>query len=360
MPKRLPILAVLALILTACSPGASDQTTTTQAVAEATTTTSEAPSGLPDAVLLNYTLESGTTLSYEVSLNQHLEMSAVGDPSVMGDDELPGEAVIDLEGTAVFTYTIADGPEPGTYEITIQGEFEDLSVTGTVDGEPVDEAPDFAGVEPVNVTVIVDEQGNLIAGDEGIEDPFGALFGDLGGANAPGLDPGQFFGPSFSEGDVGVGDTWSEELETPLFGDEPVITSLTSTITATDQVDGVDVFVIETSTSTTLIEIDLGEFFRGMFTAFIPEDGDDEELAEFEAVMGQLQFLISINGTKSDTTTWFDPEAGVVRKSETDGSTTIAVSINIPDETTGDLVGFDMEMSISQQIFQRLLDGPTA
>jgi hypothetical protein len=370
MPKRLLLLLLLllavALVVAACSPSVSDETTTTSTASveePTTTTTTEPSSALPDTALLSYALESGATFSYEMKLNQHLELSASGDPSLMGDDELPGEAVIDLEGTAVFTYTVSDGPEPGTYEINVVGAFEDLAVTGTADGEPVGEVPDFAGVEPVDVTVIVDEQGNPIVIDGGPEDPLGGLFGDfndLGGAGSTGLDPGQFFGPPFPGDEVGVGDSWTDEIETALFGDEPVVTRVTSTITAADEVDGVDVFVIETSTSTSLIEVDLGEFFLGLLGAFIPEDATAEELSEFDAMMAQLQFLISIDDTEADTTTWFDPVAGVVHRSETDGTTAIAMSINIPDETTGELVGFEMDMAISQQISLRLVDGPAA
>ena len=281
----------------------------------------------------------------------------------MGDEELPGEAVIDLEGTAVFTYTVADGTEPGTYEISIRGEFEKLNVTGTIDGVSVDEAPDFAGVEPVDVTVIVDEQGNLIVDGLEIGDPFGSLFGDIGNfgsPNASGLDLGQFFGPAFSSDEVGFGDSWSEEIETAGFGESPVVTSVTSTITATDEVDGADVFVIETSTTTTPIELDLGEFFAGMFGAFISDAAGDEGSAELEALMEQLKFVITVDGSKSDSTTWFDPEAGVVRQWLTDAGTHLVISINIPDEVTGELVGFEMEMSISQQISYRLLDRRTA
>ena len=344
-------MAALALISAACSPTASEQTTTV------------ASSQLSEAVLLSYSLDIGTTFSYEVELNQHLEMSASGDASAMGDEEFPGEAVIDLEGTAVFTYTVAEGTEPGTYEISIQGEFEKLNVTGTVDGESVDEAPDFAGVEPVDVTIIVDDQGNSIVDGLDISDPLGSVFGDLGNFGSPsatGLDPGRFFGPAFSSDEVSVGDSWSEEIEIPGFGADPIVTNVNSRITGTDEVDGVDVFVIDTSTATSPIEMDLGEFFAGMFGAFIPDTTGEEGLPALEVLIEQLEFVINIDASRSDSTAWFDPEAGVVRKWVTDASTNLVISINIPGEVPGELIGFDMEMSISQQISYRLLDRPSA
>ena len=359
MSKRLIRLVVHALLFAACSPSAAEQTTTLPAGDIATTTTI-AVAQLLDASVLSYSLETGTTFSYEVELNQHLEMSASGDASALGDEEFPEEAVIDIEGTAVFTYTVVAGTEPGTYEINIQGAFEKLEVTGTIDGEAVDEVPDFATLDPVDVTVMVDDQGNLIVDGMDIGDPFGSVFGDLGNfgsASALGVDPGQFFGPAFSGEEVGVGDSWSEEIEAEGFGGDPIVTNVTSTITAADQVNGADVFVIETTTTTSLIELDLGEFFVGLFGAFSLDGEGGDELA---VLMEQLKFVITIDAGRSDSTTWFDPEVGLVRKFLTDAETNLAVGINIPDEATGELVGFDMEMSISQQISYRLLDSPSA
>ena len=344
-------LAALAVASAACSPATPLQPSTVVA---------SQPS---EAVLLSYSLEPGFTFSYEVELNQHLEMSASGDASAMGDEEFPGQAVIDLEGSAVFTYTVVAGTEPGTYEINIQGAFEKLEVTGTIDGESVDEVPDFATLDPVDVTVVVDDRGNLIVEGLDIDNPFGSLFGDLGGlgsANAPGLDPGQFFGPAFSTDEVRVGDSWSEEIETEGFGGKPIVTNVRSTITAADQVAGSDVFVIETTTTTSLIELDLSEFFLGMLGSFIPNQAGDGGSAEIDALMEHLKFVITIDGSRSESTVWFDPGAGVVRKFLTDAGSNLMMSVNIPDEVTGELVGFDMELSISQQISYRLLDSPSA
>ena len=174
MKRLLSLVAVLAFALAACGE----------------------PS--PDAMQLSYTLTSGDEFQYEVALDQHIEMTASGDTAMLAGEDVPGDASVDVVGTATFTHAISDGPEPGTHEVHITGEFTDVSVTGTVDGEPVDSSdiPDFAAMEPIDVTVVVDEQGNIIHEGGDSEDPLGGMLGGLGalggGANpAPGLDPGR-------------------------------------------------------------------------------------------------------------------------------------------------------------------------
>ena len=360
MKRHLSFLAVLALALAACGTSGD---TTNAGPEEANTTTAPAL----EAVLLSYSLSSGDEFRYEVALDQHIDLTASGNPSLMGEEDVPGEASVDLAGTATFTHVVSDGPEPGTYEVHITGEFGGVDVTGTVDGQPVEseEAPDFAALDPIDVTVIVDEQGNLIQeGLAGAEDPLAGIFGDLGplggGGPAPGLDPGQFIGPAFSDEEVAVGDTWSDEVETPGLGADPIVTSITSTVTGIEELDGIEVYVIESNSTTSLVEFDLAEFLAGMFGAFAPDEASPEETAEFEAMLDQLQFLVSVEGTTADSRTWFDAEAGVARQSEMTSATNISMDMNIPDEETGEMVGFVMDMSLDQDITYRLISGPTA
>lgn len=366
MTRRIVLIGVVALLIAACGPATGEDTTTTSpptTEANQPVETTDAPEVETDGILLAYSLEAGTTYEYEVDFNQHLEMTATGDPSALDGEELPGEAVIDMAGTTTFMHTVSDGPEPGTYEIHITGEFGDFTVSGTVDGETInEEVPEFAEMEPIDVTVVVDDQGNLIHEGEVLGDPFGAAFGDLGslGNGAPGLDPGQFIGPPFSDQEVALGDTWSDQIEFPGMGEDPITTTIESTITGTDQVDGVEVFVIETSTATSPIELDLGEFFMGLFGAFIPEDATDEELAEFEAAMGELRFVISIDDTASNSTTYFDADAGIARRYNLSSGANIGMDLAMPDETTGELVSFEMNMAMEQEIQYRLISGPVA
>ena len=70
-----------------------------------------------EAVLLSYTLSEGDEFSYEVGLDQHIEMTATGESSFMGE-EVPGNASVDVAGIATFTHAVSAGPEPGTYDVT--------------------------------------------------------------------------------------------------------------------------------------------------------------------------------------------------------------------------------------------------
>lgn len=356
------LVAVLALVITACGATTSDTT----AAPDEDTTTSLAVDA-PDATLLSYSLASGDTFVYEVEINQNIVLTSDGEGAgFTGEtDEMPGEANVDLVTTGTYEFVVADGPEPGTYEVTITGELGDVSATGTVDGEPLaeEDIPSFAEMEPVSMTVIVDEQGNVIPDDPSGEDPFEGLFGgmgDLGTGAVPGAQLGQFFGPPFSEDEVTVGDTWSTSFDTPGLTEEPITTSVTSTVTGTDEIGGNDVLVIETSTLVGAFDFDFGDFLIGMFAGFMPDDLSEEEQAEMDALMEEFRFLMSFDETQSDSTTYFDPAAGLTRQFDVSSTSGIGMDVNFPDEETGELAAFAMKVSISQSVSHRLLEGPAA
>jgi hypothetical protein len=189
---------------------------------------------------------------------------------------------------------------------------------------------------------------------------FGGM-GGLGGSHpAPGLDPGQFIGPPLSDEEVAVGDTWTEEIETPGLDDEPVVTSITSTVTGVEDLEGTEVLVIESNATTSLIEIDLAELFTGMFGAMATEGATPEETAEFEAMMEQMRFLMTVDDTTADSRTWFDASAGVAKQSETTSGTSISMDLNVPDDQTGQMAGFIMDMTLDQDVTYRLISGPEA
>jgi hypothetical protein len=364
MSKRvLGLLAVLALVVAACGGGTASSTTAAPAPEQTSTT----PPPAAEAVLLSYTLTAGDEFHYEVAIDQHIEMSAEGDAAVMGEEEMPGSASIDLSGTGNFTQVVSAGPSEGTYEVHLTGEFSDVSVTGTVDGEPVDssEVPEFAAIEPIDVTFVVDEQGKVVGDGADADDSMAGMLGGLGalgeGGAVPGLDFGQFIGIPLSDQEVTVGDTWTEEVEIPgMMAEEPIVTTITSEVTGVDEVAGAEVFVIATETATSPIEFDMAEFFAGMFGAFTPQDATEEEVAEMEAMLAELRFLISIEGSISESTTLFDPEAGLARQVDTTGATDISMDMNVPDEETKDMVGFVMNMNLDQVVSFKLTSGPTA
>ena len=368
--RTLSLLTILALVVAACGGGTSEETTTTAddqattTLLEETTTTASVEG--PEAQLLTYTLEPGSSYQYEVSLDQQIDLKTDGDPVAMGDEGLPGDASVSIVGTTVFTHTIADGPEPGTYEITISGDFSDLEISGTVDGESInEEVPEFAEMEPVERTIVVDESGRPV-GDE--FDEMGGLFGGemggLGGLDSFGDLGGSGFeyshvGPQFPDEPVTVGDSWTDSFEVPMdiFGTgdaEPITSEIVSTVTDTDTIDGVEVLVIETTSTTSAIEFDLADFLIGFMMAFIPEgeeaDVDLNELAE------EIRFLFSIDESLDEVTTWFDADAGFARRADYTGGTRLVMDINMPDEETGEMVGIVVDMNVQQDVGYRLIE----
>ncbi|MEE8375870.1 MAG: hypothetical protein V3S26_06085, partial [Acidimicrobiia bacterium] len=107
-------------------------------------------------------------------------------------------------------------------------------------------------------------------------------------------------------------------------------------------------------------EFDLAEFLIGFFQAFIPGDATDEGKAEIDAIAEELRFLFVIDETVSNMTTWFDAEAGYARQAEFSMSTSIVMDINMPDDETGEMVTFGMEMGIAQDVTYRLIDATNA
>jgi hypothetical protein len=343
----LSLLAALGLIVAACG-------------VEGSTTTTTEPAPVPEAVVLSYDLEPGTSINYEVTLDQHIDMTTTGDSAALAAEDVPGEASIDVTGTTTVGFSVADGPEPGTYAVTVTGDFSNLTVDGTLDGEPIDpsEIPDFAEIPPIEETIIVDEQGNVIPQEGEDMGEFGDLFGDLGGLGGLGSfgsELGQFVGPHFSDREVTVGDTWSDTNETPLFGDQVLTTTVDNEVTGTDEVDGHEVFVIESTTTMSPVEIDLAEILIGFFQAFIPEDATEEELAELEQLTSQLRFLFAMDATSSEMTTWFDAESGQARKAEVEGGADISLDANFPDDETGEMTAFAVTVSMQQSVSYHLL-----
>lgn len=363
--KLTALIAALTLVLAACNGSEAGESTTTAgpSAGESTTTTQQTPAA--EEMLLTYSLGDGDTFVYDVVIDQNIEMSTEGNGSSFGDEELPGTALVELTASGTFTFEVSDGPEPGTYSITITSDLSEVDATGTVDGEAIDsdETPDFAEIEPVSVTVVVDEQGNVIPDSGTSEDPFGDLLGGMGemGPGAiPGAELGQFFGPPFPDDEVAVGDTWSDTFETPGLGTEPVSTSVTSTVTGEDTVDGADVLVVDSEVVVGAFEFDLGEFFVGLFSGFLPEDASAEEQAEIDALVENLRFVMSFDESGSQSTTYFDPAAGITRQFDVTSSSVIGMDINFPDEETGELIGFVMNMAIDQTVSHKLVDSPAA
>lgn len=62
--------------------------------------------------------------------------------------------------------------------------------------------------------------------------------------------------------------------------------------------------------------------------------------------------------TADQGTTWFDPLAGLARRATHSGMVRLMLDVNLPDEETGELVAFDMLMTMDQNVTFTLSSPP--
>ena len=396
------VVAALALVMAACAGGTnstdttvddasefaaveapattapSDTTTTTQAPETTTTTVAPAddasaallPSGSvppPEAKVLAYAYEPDSSLTYRVDLDQQITMFADGDAETMDSgEELPLDALLGVVGSSLMTYDVYPGPEQGTYEVVITADFSDAEITGTVNGQSISDLDegsltgDLASLEPISTSVIIDEAGNVISDISADLDVFGSGLGELGGLATDEL--GRPVGPVFpTDQPLTVGDSWSETVTEEGPNGETISASVTYTVIDAQTIGDATTLVIEGLTETDAIDIDFTEFFRAFFEGFASLGGEEDgELPpEMQEMLDQLEFRISIEPSSSVATTWFDPDSGLVRRVESESNVSMTMVFRGPDEATGEVVGFEMEMTLVQDATIALVESST-
>jgi hypothetical protein len=313
-----------------------------------------APTGTsPEGVVLAYALAPGMVLVYDLELVQRLVLSTEGESAAVVDEDLPEEADLTITAPGRLTFTISDGPDDETYRVDIEGEFGDVEVDGTADGEEVDDPSDIeqlGAIQPVAATMVVDARGRVVddpsAAAPAPAAPLSGLTGDLS----------RFVGPVLPDGPVAEGDSWTDTHSELVLGDEPVERTVTGTLAALETNGGVETMVIETESRTSAAEVDLAEFFAEFLVALAEESADAPD--DVDRMLEQLVFRILIEPATSGATTRFDAARGVVIGSTTSGSTRLSMEAALPDEETGDIQRFDMRLDTDQTIEYSLVEGP--
>lgn len=363
MRARLTLmLAIAAVIVAAC--GSTDDAAPSSSTTPAPSTTAPAA----QAVAYVYSYEPGDHHEYGFTLNQNLQMKveAEGDDGLLGE-EMPGDINVVTSIAGTVSYDITEGPEPGTFQISISGVFDQLDITGTVDGEPVEEGmveegtiPDL--VEVPDLSIVIDERGRLVSVDgEEIPDDlpfFGDPFSELGDFTSGGLNG--HFGPAFPDEPLAVGDTWSFSQSEEIEGlDAAMSVETTYEVTGTETLNGHTVAVIEFTTETSEVVLDLGEMFQALFDAFGEmgaELGDESEDSTVDTP--NITFLIKIAPSAAGGTVWFDQEAGIVLRSSQETVTSISMVMDFSD--TEEAVRTEVTMDLEMQLEAELLEGPSA
>lgn len=350
------LIATLALTLAGCGSAA---TTTTQA--ESTTTTApEVP-----AAVFAYSYAAGDAYTYDISLSQHVAMitNVEGDPGMFGNADAPGNVDVNTDIDGTVKYELSEGPRADTTTLHISGSFDNVNVSGTVDGEPVTDQDVQSGtvpdlVEVPETTIVLDKYGRPVSVD-GTTVPsdtqfFGDPFAMFGGLTSGGLD--QPFGPEFPETPLSVGDSWTEEQTQDIPDTEQTVsTSVTYTVTGTDTIDGHDVMVIDFTATSSGAEIDLGQMFQALIEGFASMGQDSSSTT---ADIPTIEFVVSLGDTSGSGTYWFDQEAGIVRKVAQ--SYSIPMTMHMAISSSEGNGSTDVQMSIESKVDAQLNEGATA
>ena len=340
------IVVVLALLVAGCSPAADPQPADS----------SVQPGGTDGARLtyeLEYGFEAGASYVYELEVEQHVLLETVGSATAVLDEEVPASADVTILAKGRFVYAVEVGAEPDTFEVTITGEFDDVSVEGTADGNPVDSIEDVSQLgsfAPVSRTVVVDRRGRLV----GEAPESGDLYG-IGGTALAGLtgDLAQLPGPIFADSEVGIGEEWTASFEDASLGDDPVPTEVTAEVTGNDTLNGREVVMITSYSKTGEVETDLAEFFASFFAAFSDSDDGDS------AAVDKIVFTIVTEPVTAESETTFEPERGLVLFATTSGPMTVSMDVALPDPDSNGLEEFTMSLKTDQRLSYRLTEAGT-
>lgn len=351
---RRPIIPIfaLALIAAACAePGVS-----------------AGPGSPPDgaqAAVLTYDFQPGHDLTYGTALQVSADMSIASQLSGSSDMSMA------FNVAAATNYRLSPGPESGTTEVSVTSDLSSFEVEEfTVDGQSINESlaldqlgTDFDLGELIpEVTVVIDEFGNIISTEVGgTAVPTDLLGGGLGDPTGS-LGLSSVFGPAFPEEGVFVGARWSNEdaVEVPFLGDVTIRSD--HEVIAIDTVGGREAFVIESRTTIPAFNLDLTDmmdFFENVDAGTAAAMGltlNDLQLmaAEFRTMMREATMDMSFDFGEMTQTTWFDGNSGVVARMISD----VEVNMKASFSGFGDDGSMDMKMKMS--IDSVLADGSSA
>ncbi|MDE0122715.1 MAG: hypothetical protein OXS33_13475 [bacterium] len=339
---------------------AAPETTTTNAAQTTTvpeSTTTEAPGFEP--VLLSYNYPSDGELEYSISIEQQAEVELEGGPS---EGMPPGPIEMNTILAGAISYTISPGPDEDTVSIRIVSDIQMVENEATMGGFsiPASELGEAPGFEtPIDITVITDSQGNVLeVSSEGFDDLFGGM--NLQSASSVGNQHlSRPFGPAFPDTPLGVGDSWTEQIEQEgPFGS--VVTNAAHIVVAVEGTEESPILVVESQYRTDAFEWDMSEMMLGMFGAFAEEDSSEEgqEDQESPGFFGDIQLLVSATPGVVHSTVRFDPGIGLVIEGEQQAQGEVATSMTMPGEA-GETFTIITGVKFDQQIFFQLI-GPAA
>lgn len=285
-------------------------------------------------------------------MSQHLVLETSDLPEEGLGEGLPGSADVTVQSRGPFTFSVDEGPEDGTYFVTIEGEFTEIEVSGSLAGEPVEDAADIeelGTVGPVSATIVVDSRGRVLddttVGADALAFGLAPLSGLAGDLN-------RLVGPVLPAEPVAVGETWTETFTAPATGDEMVETTVVSTLSALETHEGRQIALIESTTSVAEVVVDLSEFFTSFIGAFLDvEEGTELELLE------DVVFRIVMAPAETTSVTQLDVDSGLAIRSTTAGPSSLRLEAALPDEASGAVQSYGVSIDVTQSITYTLAQG---
>ena len=325
-PALYCLLAALAVLTTACGEGA---------IAEG------------DGPVLRYAYRPGDTLSYDVELATNMTMESAGETALAA----AMNGTMAMEVTERLELAFAEGPDPASIQITMTQELLEGGARMVVLGQeqfiPFDQLA--ANVES-EVVVVIDPQGKLLSASIGGVPLPAQLLTDLSAmTGGTSLQPQQL-GPEFPVEGVSVGDEWETSTSAEVLG-----LGMTQTgrhrVAGEEEVLGRLTYRIDSQITTGKIVADLAGLIAALRES--PELMGGADAAQVDAALAQFESLgvgmdFVMEESTAAMTTWFDPAAGIVVRSELESPVTMTmVMTGIPE--AGD-VAVSIEMSSTQQM----------
>lgn len=289
---------------------------------------------------LAYGYEAGTDLSYEFSMDMDMRM----DMNIPGSAQEPVAMNMGMGMEGEIGFSVAAGPDPGTFEVTMSGSITDVGgFYGEINGEKITGAERdqmkaaMQTSAPIpSLTMIVDEQGTVLSASAlGTDIPLDLFGGDLLGSDVFGFGGSGtgLFGPELPEGIVAVGDVWSTEYHQDILG-MSLDAYTTSEVVGAESMDGAPALVIRSVTTLDPITVSLFDMMQeiaNLDAATMAAYGvTPADLDDMESALGSGDMTMSMTSEPSVTTTWFDPDSGLTRRVDTEGAVNVAISLRDP------------------------------
>lgn len=294
----------------------------------------------------SYGFEVGQVLEYRLDLERRIvvDSEGTGQEGVVGD--LPGQADAMVTASGLFTYTIGQGPQEGTYLVAIQGDYEEVEVTGTIDGEIVEDpgqAAELLSLGPESTTLVVDSAGHVLESVWGGGPEDSSTPGTSGGASG-------FMGPILPPDPLGMGETWGETFTEMAMGAAEVDGVLEGRLAGPGENGEV---IFENVKTTAAGDIDMAPLYRDFLTSTADEGEEVEGLEE-------LVFRIAIDPSETRTTGWLDSERGLPLRTMVETTSLTSTETRLPDPDTAEMQSFETSIAIEQTLTYELVDGDSS